>query len=173
MHRPSGLDHPRVLETRILTIRGRHVLLDSDLAGAYGVSTKALNQAVRRNAQRFPPDFCFQLTKAERQEVVTNCDHLGHLKFSPTLPRAFTEHGAIMAASVLRNRRAVQLSIYVVRAFVHLRDTVRAHTVLERELQRLERRVTAHDHDLRGILGALRQLLQRPAKPPRRIGFGD
>lgn len=150
-----------------------HVLLDSDLAEAYGVSTKALNQAMRRNAERFPPDFCFQLTQSERQEVVTNCDHLSHLKFSSTRPWAFTEHGAIMAASVLRSPRAVQLSVYVVRAFVHLRETVRSHAALDRQIQRLERRVTAHDHDLRQILDALRQLLRSPAKPTRRIGFGE
>lgn len=85
----------------ILLIRGQKVILDSDRAGLYGVQTKALNQAIRRNADRFPADFVFRLTSNEKPEVVTNCDHLSHLKFSPVLPRAFTEHGAIMAATVL------------------------------------------------------------------------
>jgi hypothetical protein len=107
------------------------------------VSTKALNQAIRRNPDRFPADFCFQLTRTEREEVVTNCDHLGHLKFAPTLPWAFTEHGAIMAASVLRSTRAVQLSVYVVRAFMSC-----------------------------GRSSPLRQLLEVPSTSRRRIGFG-
>ena len=89
------------IETRILTIRGQRVMLDADLAELYGVETKVLNQAVKRNAQRFPDDFMFQLTDSEKAEVVTNCDHLKRLKFSPVLPNAFTEHGAIMAATVL------------------------------------------------------------------------
>lgn len=161
-----------MIESRILTIRGHDVLLDADLADAYGVSTKALNQAIRRNPARFPADFCFRLTRAEREEVVTNCDHLRHLKFAAAAPWAFTEHGAIMAASVLRSARAVQLSVYVVRAFVHLRNTVRADATLAGELTKLERGVTAHDHELRKILGALRELLQRPAHSSRRIGFG-
>jgi len=93
------------VETLILVIRGEKVILDADLAKLYGVSTKALNQAVRRNASRFPEDFLFSLTAQEKEEVVTNCDHLRKLKFSRTLPNAFTEHGAIMAAKVL-NRSA-------------------------------------------------------------------
>jgi hypothetical protein len=96
---------PAGIESVILTLRGEKVLLDRDLAGIYGVPTKALNQAVKRNGARFPQDFSFQLTHAEKQEVVTNCDHLRRLRFSPVLPYAFTEHGAIMAANVLNSRR--------------------------------------------------------------------
>ncbi len=91
------------VERRILFIRGERVVLDRDLAQLYGVSTKSLNQAVRRNILRFPEDFAFRLTKTEKSEVVTICDHLAALKFSPVLPLVFTEHGAIMAASVLRS----------------------------------------------------------------------
>lgn len=89
------------IEKRILVIRGQGVMLDADLAGLYGVSTKRLNEQVRRNLDRFPEDFMFQLTAKEKAEVVANCDHLAKLKFSPVLPHAFTEHGAIMVASVL------------------------------------------------------------------------
>jgi hypothetical protein len=91
------------IEQAILVIRGQRVMLDSDLAKLYGVSTKALNQGVKRNTDRFPKDFMFRLTQQEKSEVVTNCDHLSKLKFSPTMPFAFTEHGAIMVANVLNS----------------------------------------------------------------------
>lgn len=94
------------VERRILLIRGQRVMLDADLAELYGVPTKVLNQAVKRNSDRFPPDFMFRLTRREKDHVVTNCDHLRKLKFSPALPCAFTEHGALMLASVLNSRRA-------------------------------------------------------------------
>jgi len=95
----------------IMTIRGQRAIVDSDLARLYGVSTKALNQAIKRNADRFPDDFCFRLTAREKKEVVTNCDHLQALRYSPTRPRAFTEHGSLMAANVLSAPRAVMASI--------------------------------------------------------------
>ncbi len=102
---------PAAVESKILSIRGAQILLDADLAEVYAVTTKALNQAVKRNASRFPADFRFQLSGAERDEVVTNCDHLARLKYSSSLPWAFTEHGAIMAASVLDSPRAVERCI--------------------------------------------------------------
>jgi hypothetical protein len=91
------------MERRILSMRGQRVMLDADLATLYGVSTRVLNQAVKRNRERFPEDFMFRLTRTEKAQVITNCDHLQLLKFSPSLPPAFTEHGAIMLASVLTN----------------------------------------------------------------------
>jgi hypothetical protein len=106
------------IERSILLIRGVKVILDADLAQLYGVSTKAFNQAVKRNRDRFPDDFTFRLTKEEKGEVVTNCDHLQRLRFSSVLPVAFTEHGAIMAATVLNSDRAIKLSVFVVRAFL-------------------------------------------------------
>jgi hypothetical protein len=99
------------IKKSILLVRGEKVIIDADLAEAYGVTTKALNQAIRRNADRFPSDFMFRLTKNEKQEVVTNCDHLNNLKFSPVTPNAFTEHGAIMAASVLNSPKAIEVSV--------------------------------------------------------------
>ncbi len=158
---------------RILQIRGEKVLLDSDLATIYGLPTKVFNQAIRRNAERFPEDFRFRLTPAERDEVVTNCDHLARLKFSPALPWAFTEHGAIMAATVLNSPRAVEMSVFVVRAFVRLRSLARTHANLTRALAALERRVTGHDEELKQVIAALRGLIDPPARPRRRIGFGD
>ena len=126
------------LERRILTVRGEKVILDSDLAEVYGVTTKALNQAVKRNAERFPADFAFLLTDDEKSEVVTNCDHLARLKFSPVLPRAFTEHGAIMAANVLNGTQAVQMSVFVVRAFVKMRVALNDTRHLAKKLAALE-----------------------------------
>lgn len=115
---------------RILFLRGQKVILDADLAGLYGVSTKVLNQAVKRNSSRFPKDFIFQITKKEKHEVVTICDHLKKLKFYKGLPCVFTEHGAIMAASLLNSQHAIEASIYVVRAFVKMRELVSHHKEL-------------------------------------------
>jgi hypothetical protein len=118
MSSSTDLVPARPVERCILAIRGERVILDADLDRLYGVTTKALNQAVRRNVARFPDDFTFLLTPQEKTEVVTNCDHLRSLKFSPVSPRAFTEHGALMAANILNSPRAVAMSVYVIRAFV-------------------------------------------------------
>ena len=151
-------------------------MLDADLAALYGVPTKRLNEQVKRNAGRFPADFVFQLDRAERDEVVANCDHLRRLRFSPTMPFAFTEHGALMAASVLNTTRAVEVSLYVVRAFVELREALATHKELAKRLDELEsrlgRKLAGHDQAIAGILEAIRQLMAppEPAKK-RRIGF--
>jgi hypothetical protein len=102
-------------------------MIDADLAALYGVATKRLNEQVKRNARRFPDDFCFQLSTAEKDEVVANCDHLVRLKFSPVRPYAFTEHGAIMAANMINGPRAEEMSVEVVRAFVRLREMIASH----------------------------------------------
>jgi hypothetical protein len=156
------------IERSILHRRGHKVMIDADLARLYGVGTKALNQAVKRNKERFLEDFMFQLTKREKTEVVTNCDHLGRLKFSPTLPYAFTEHGALMLANVLNSEVAVRASVQVVRAFVRLREVLGAHKALARRLAELEKK---YDSQFKVVFDAIRQLME-PAKPkPRRIGF--
>ncbi len=146
-------------------------MLDADLAELYGVSTKALNQAVKRNRDRFPPDFTFCLTKQEKDEVVTICDHLQKLKFSPTLPYAFTEHGAIMIASVLNTKRAIEVGVYVVRAFVKLREVLATHKELAQKLSELEGRVTGHDEHIQSLFEAIRRLMASPVTKRRRIGF--
>ena len=157
------------IERAILLIRGEKVILDADLAALYGVETKVLNQAVKRNIDRFPKDFMFRLTKREKTEVVTNCDHLERLKYSPVLPRAFTEHGAIMAATVLNSPRAVQVSVHVVRAFVRLRRILDSHAGLARKLAALERK---YDAQFKVVFDAIRQLMAPPPEAKRkRIGF--
>lgn len=160
------------IEKMILALRGQKVILDADLAELYGVRTKVLNQAVKRNGERFPPDFVFQLTPDEKREVVTNCDHLRNLRFSPTLPYAFTEHGALMAASVLSTRRAVEVSVFVVRAFVQLRHTLASHRELARKVDELERRLKGHDEQIRALVTAIRRWMTPEPHPQRKIGFG-
>jgi hypothetical protein len=162
------------IESLILDVRGQKVMLDNDLANLYGSSTKVLNQAVKRNRDRFPADFLFQLNAREKREVVTNCDHLAKLRFSPRLPYAFTEHGAIMAATILNSPRAVEVSLFVVRAFVKMRQFVMSHKELTGKLLELERKVGAHDNSIQQLISAIRQLMAPPPAPPvkkGRIGF--
>lgn len=171
MKNATSLLAPETIGRRILLIRGQKVMLDADLAELYGVETRILNQAVRRNAERFPADFMFQLSQNEKQEVITNCDHLARLKFSPVLPNAFTEHGALMLGNVLRSARAVDVSLMVVRTFVELREMLASHKDLAVKLDQLERRISTHDQAIAGLIDAIRQLTSVPAKPSRPIGF--
>jgi hypothetical protein len=162
------------IERAISLIRGQKVILDADLAELYGVTTKVFNQAIKRNKKRFPSDFIFRLTKEEKREVVTNCDHLGKLKFSPTLPAAFTEHGAIMAATILSTERAIKVSVYVVRAFVKLREILGTQKDFAHKLEDLEERLVEHDEKFSIVFEAIRELMQPVAVPPkRRIGFSS
>ena len=159
------------VEKTILLIRGQRVILDSDLAKLYGVTTKRLNEQIKRNRKRFPDDFMFQLTAEEKTKVVANCDHLAKLKFSKTLPYAFTEHGTIMAATVLNTQRAIETSIFVVRAFIKLREMLATHKELARKLTALEQHLKGHDQQIQAIFEAIRQLMTPPEKPRKKIGF--
>jgi hypothetical protein len=159
------------IEQLILIIRGQRVMVDADLARLYGVATKRLNEQVRRNRDRFPADFMFQLTAAEKAEVVANCDHLRALKFSKALPHVFTEHGAVMLASVLNTPPAVEVSVLVVRAFVRLREILATHRTLAAKLGELEQRLSGHDKQIIALVDAIRHLTSFPAPPKRRIGF--
>lgn len=159
-----------LIEQKILVIRGERVMLDADLAVLYGVETKRLNEQVRRNKERFPEDFMFPVTVDEKAEVVANCDHLSKLKFSPNLPYAFTEHGAIMAASVLNTPHAVAVSVQVVRAFVKLREMISTHKDLAKKLESLEQK---YDSQFKMVFDAIRQLMVPvESKKKRAIGFG-
>ena len=156
----------------ILLIRGQKVIVDADLARFYGVNTKRLNEQVKRNKARFPQDFIFQLTAEEKEKVVANCDHLANLKYSKSLPYAFSEHGAIMAASVLNSERAVELSVFVVRAFVRLREVLSSNKELAVKLADLERKLESHDESIQMIVEAIRQLMAPPDDDDKRkIGF--
>lgn len=153
---------------RILVIRGQRVIVDADLAQLYGVETRVLNQAVQRNRGRFPGEFVFRLTRPERAEVITICDHLRKLRFSPSMPYAFTEHGALMAATVLNSPRAVQVSLYVIRAFVSLRDAIALQKDLAYRLDKLE---SKYDRQFKVVFDAIRALMAPPPSKSRRIGF--
>lgn len=159
------------IDDKIFPIRRQRVMIDADLAKLYGVSTKALNQAVKRNKARFPKDFMFVLTKKEKAELVTNCDHLKNLKYSSSLPKAFTEHGAIMLASVLNSQHAVETSIYVVRAFIRLREIMISHKELAIKLRELELKLENHDENIIALMEAINQLLAPPEPARNKIGF--
>ncbi|MEK7413011.1 MAG: ORF6N domain-containing protein [Planctomycetota bacterium] len=177
----GGMLLPRI-EGRIQVLRGLRVMIDADLAALYGVDTRTLNQAVKRNAGRFPSDFMFQLDAAEKAEVITNCDHLSKLKFSKSLPFAFTEYGAVALANVLASTQAVEMGIYVVRAFVRLRQAASLHEDLAKRLMELEEKTErlelSHDTfsrntraQLKQVFDAIRELMVPPEPPKRPIGF--
>ena len=162
------------IESRIFLIRGQKVMLDTDLAELYGVEIRRLNEQVRRNIERFPEDFMFQLSEKEfeslRSQIATLKTGRGqHRKY---LPYAFTEHGALMLGNVLKSERAVEVSLIVVRAFVRLRELVSTHKELSQKLNQLERKVGAHDKAIAEIISAIRQLMT-PSDPNKKrpIGF--
>lgn len=173
------------LAGRIHQVRGQRVMLDADLAELYGVATKRFNEQVKRNIERFPVDFMFQLTEEEgeslrsqiatsnaddslRSQIVTSNVGRGGRRY---LPYVFTEHGAIMAASVLNSPRAVEMSVFVVRAFVQLRTLLASSRELSGRLDELERKFATHDHAIAGLIDAIRQLTTTPTHTSRPIGF--
>ena|SRR5581483_1231010 len=169
--RQTGTVPVEEITRSILVLRGQRIVL-VELAILYGVPTKALNQAVKRNAERFPEDFMFRLTRAEvealnRSQIVTGSQRHRDPRFPPF---AFTEHGAIMAATILNSPTAVEMSLYVVRAFVRLRELVTSNTALARKLDELERKYQHHDEAITAILSAIRELTNPP--PPKRRGIG-
>jgi hypothetical protein len=163
----------------ILVLRGHRVLLDTELAALYGVTTKRFNEQVRRNAERFPADFMFQLTAQEvaalRSQIATSNALPQGRGGRRYLPYAFTEHGAIMAATILNSPRAVEMSVYVVRAFVQLRELLASNKELARRFAqletRLDKKLTTHDEAIAAILSAIRQLMHPPVPKRRPIGF--
>jgi len=159
------------VEDSIFFIRGERVMVDADLARLYGVTTKRLNEQVKRNRLRFPADFMFQLNRSEKAELVANCDRLKNLKHSTSLPHVFTEHGAIMLASVLNSQRAVEMSIFVVRAFVRMREVLTSHKVIVQKLDQMERKFTGHDQQIRALFDAIRELMKPPVHSRKSIGF--
>lgn len=181
------------IESLIFTIRGQKVILDTDLASIYGVPTFRFNEAFKRNRHRFPGDFAFQLTEQERRNLASQIatpqlqgsTNEGVLPMSSQFamtssrkraaayrPWAFTEHGALMAANILRSQRAAQMSIFVIRAFVQMRETIATNVAILKRLAEIDKTLLSHDHALRAIWTKLQPLLAPPADPPkRRIGF--
>jgi hypothetical protein len=171
MTRESALA-PKPIESQIFLVRDQKILLDADLAALYGVEVRALNQAVKRNQKRFPSDFVFQLTAEENEvlksQTVTSKSNRGGRRYAPY---AFTEHGAIMAASVLNSPRAVEMIIFVVRAFLRLREALSSHKALAAKHAELEQRLETTDHRIVEIINAIHVLAMPPEKPVRQIGF--
>jgi hypothetical protein len=173
------------IEPRIRLIRGQRVILDADLAELYGTTTKRMNEQVKRNLDRFPADFMFQLTSEEvqamRSQFATTSDPLQGMRSQIATaskrnirfrPNAFTEHGALMAASILSTPRAIDVSVYLIRAFVKLRELLSTHKELAHNLADLERRVSSHDESIQSLVAAIRQLMQPPQTTlTKRIGF--
>jgi len=162
------------LDRAIVEIRGRRVILSHDLAAAYGVTTKRLNEQVKRNIKRFPGDFAFEVTEEEwtalRSQFATSNVRPGR-GGRRYRPYAFTEHGAVMAASVLNSDRAVEVSVFVVRAFVRMSQVLASHRQLAIKLAALEARVAAHDKNIQSLLAAIRSLITPPEPKKKRIGF--
>ncbi len=167
---PNGIS-VEVVATKILEIRGKRVMLDSDLARLYGVETKVLLQAVKRNLRRFPDDFMYQLTKQEiiilRSQIVTSS--WGGRRYSPYV---FTQEGVAMLSSVLNSERAIQVNILIMRAFTKLREILLTHKELAAKIEALERKYSEHDKTIKSIFEAIKQLLESPVpESRRRIGF--
>lgn len=164
-----GLPSERIEKT-ILLLRGHKIILDRDLATMYGVSTRDLNKAVSRNLDRFPDDFMIQLTRSEFNDLKFQ---FGTSSWGGTrkLPRAFTEQGIAMLSSVLRSKRAIQVNIAIMRAFVTLREFAVGHKDLAAKLEQLEQKVGGHDGQIRSLFDAIRQLMEPPTSKSRRIGF--
>jgi hypothetical protein len=159
------------VEQAILLLRGHKVLLDRDLAAMYGVETKQLNRAVRRNLERFPPDFMFELTADEAQSLRCQIGTLKRGTHFRYLPYAFTEQGVAMLSSVLRSPQAVLVNVAIMRAFVRLRETLTLHKELAHKLAELERRIEKHDVSIQTLFEAIRQLMTPPQPTRRPIGF--
>jgi hypothetical protein len=160
------------VDSKIFVLRGQRVILDRDLAELYGVQVRALNQQAKRNAKRFPPAFRFQLSPHElkilrSQNVISSEGHGG----ARYLPYAFTEHGAIMAATVLNSERAIEMSVFVVLAFVRMRRAIAGNRNVLTKLAELERRLENHDTDIQALMDAIRELMSPPEPSRTRIGF--
>ena len=156
------------IESRIYFIRGKKVMLDSDLAELYGVETRILKQAVKRNKNRFPGDFMFQLTKEERDEVITNRDNLKKLKFYPFMPHAFTEQGVAMLSTVLNSERAINVNIQIMRTFTKLREMIESNKDLKSKIEEMEKK---YDKQFQIVFEAIKQLVEPIERPKRKIGF--
>jgi hypothetical protein len=160
------------VKNKILVIRNQQVILDFELAKLYEVETRVLKQAVRRNSKRFPGDFMFILTKTEWKELITNCDNLiNKVQFSPSLPFAFTEHGILMLASVLKSDRAIKVNIQIARTFIKLRQFASAHRELANKISQLEQAVKSNNNDIKLIFDAINSMLNFKSEKKPKIGF--
>ena len=159
------------IEDSIFQIRGKKVMLDRDLARLYGINTGNLNKAVKRNVERFPEDFMFQLNKNEEDSLRFQSGSLKRGRHAKYLPYAFTEQGVAMLSSVLHSKKAIQVNIAIMRTFVRLKEIISAHKDLAHKLNELERKLEKHDEEIHAIFEAIRRLMMPLEKPKQRIGF--
>jgi len=156
---------------KIYFIRGHKIMLDRDLAELYGTNARRLREQVKRNHERFPEHFMFQLTEQEVQMMVSQNAIPSRKHLGGTLPYAFTEHGVLMLANILKNKTAIQISIRIIEIFVKLREMLLTHKDILLKLEQLEKHVSGHNKDILHIFKVLKQLIQQPAPPRRQIGF--
>src|SRR5574340_646772 len=160
-----------MIERKIYLIRGEKVMLSMHLAELYGVETRALNQAVKRNIHRFPEDFMFQISELEAEQLVSQ-NVIPHRKFfGGSLPYAFTEQGVAMLSSILNSEQAIKINIAIMRAFVKLRELLSTNKELAYKLEQLEQKIEKHDEEIKAIFNAIRQLMTPPETKKRKIGF--
>lgn len=159
-----------LIASKILLIRDQKVMIDSDIADLYGVPTKRLNEQVKRNIERFPSNFMFELTKEEKEQVVANCDHLEKLKFSPVLPKVFTEHGIMMVANVLTSERAIKVSIQIIEVFIKMREVLQSNNELLLRMEKLERNLGKHDMQIAQVFQLLKQFVKEESER-NQIGY--
>lgn len=160
-----------IIADKILFIRNQKVLLDTDLAVLYGTTTKRLNEQVKRNQNRFPSNFMFQLTKAEKEQVVANCDHLENLKFSSRNPYAFTEHGTLMLANVLRSPKAISASIRIVETFIKMRSLLTTDLKLQVAIEDIHKKLKGHDKSIAVVFQYLEEMHRKKTSPRKKIGY--
>lgn len=161
-----------IIINKIIVLRNKKVMLDRDLAELYGVTTKRLNEQVKRNLKRFPEDFMFQLTKKEKEEIILHFEHLKVLKFSPVLPFVFTEHGAVMLASVLNSDKAIEVNIQIVRVFTAIRQALSDNTELRLEIEKIKKKTENNTKNIEIVFQYLDELLEKKENPKPRTKIG-
>ncbi len=161
-----------LIMSKILLIRNRKVMIDADLAILYGVTTKRLNEQVKRNSSRFPENFMFQLTSMEKEQVVANCDHLKKLKFSSTMPYVFTEHGTIMLGNVLNSEKAITFSIKIVEVFIRMREYFTDNINVRLDIEALKKKVDNHDKNIELVFNYLDELMDKKENSAERAKIG-
>jgi len=164
----NELTNPKEIISQIYFIRGMKVMLDFHLASMYEVETRVLKQQVKRNISRFPDDFMFQLSEGEWKELITICDNLGNLKFSPITPLAFTEQGVAMLSGILRSEKAVSVNIAIMRAFVKMRELIDDNKGLKKKLDEME---SKYDQQFQVVFEAIKQLIEKKNEPGKPVGY--
>lgn len=162
-----------IIINKIIVLRDKKVMIDKDLAGLYGVTTKRLNEQVKRNYKRFPADFMFQITKEEKEQIASQFKHLNRLKFSASLPYVFTEHGAVMLASVLNSDKAIEVNIQIVRIFTNIRQMLMDNTELRLEIEKIKRKTENNSKNIEQVFQYLDELLEKKenSKDRKQIGY--